>query len=82
MFAFLFILPTKMAYVDLWVGIKEGILASHDIARSKTGPQGDASHILGSRRASVWNFYKLPNSKIFLYSNVHDSLSFEEMPFI
>jgi hypothetical protein len=35
-----------MAYVDLWVGIKEGILASHDIAKSKTGPQGDAGHTL------------------------------------
>jgi hypothetical protein len=35
-----------MAYVDLWVGIKEGILASRDIAKSETGPQGDASHTL------------------------------------
>ena len=26
-----------MAYVDLWVGIKEGILVSHNIAKSKTG---------------------------------------------
>jgi hypothetical protein len=34
-----------MAYVDLWVGIKEDILASYDIAKSKTGPQGDSSHI-------------------------------------
>jgi hypothetical protein len=33
-----------MAYVDLLVGIKEGILASHYIVKSKTGPQGDASH--------------------------------------
>ena len=29
-----------------WVGVKEGILASHNIAKSKTGPQGDASHTL------------------------------------
>jgi hypothetical protein len=35
-----------MAYVDLWVGIREGVLASHDIAKSKTRPQGDANHIL------------------------------------
>jgi hypothetical protein len=35
-----------MASVDFWVGIKEGILASHDIIKSKTGPQGDASHTL------------------------------------
>jgi hypothetical protein len=35
-----------MAYVGLWVGIKEGILASHDIVKSKTGPQGDVSHTL------------------------------------
>jgi hypothetical protein len=35
-----------MAYVDFWVGINEGILASHNIAKSKTGPQGDASHTL------------------------------------
>jgi hypothetical protein len=35
-----------MAYVDLLVGIKEGILASHDIAKSKTGPQGNANHTL------------------------------------
>jgi hypothetical protein len=35
-----------MAYVDLWVGIKEGILASHDIAKSKTKPQGASSHTL------------------------------------
>ena len=45
-----------MAYVDLWVGIKEGILASHNVAKSKARPQGDAS---------VWNFYNLPNAKIF-----------------
>jgi hypothetical protein len=30
----------------------------------------------------VWIFYKLLNSKIFLCSDDHDSLSFEEMPFI
>ena len=29
-----------------WVGVKEGILASHNIAKSKTGPQGDASNTL------------------------------------
>jgi len=35
-----------MTYVDLWVGIKEGILASRNIAKSKTEPQGNASHTL------------------------------------
>ena len=63
--------------MDLLVGIKEGILASHNIAKSKTGSQGNPSQTLWSRCASVWNFYNLPNAKIyFLYSFDHDSLSF------
>ena len=33
-------------FAFLWVGIKEGILVSHDIAKPKTKPQGDASHTL------------------------------------
>ena len=65
-----------MAYVDLWVGIKEGILASHNIAKSKTGPQGDASHTLSSRRASVWNFYNFLILNIFGTPLNHESLSF------
>ena len=39
--------------MDLWVGIKDGILTSYNIAKSKTRPQGDASHTLWSRHASV-----------------------------
>jgi hypothetical protein len=32
-FCLSFILPSKKAYVDLWVGMKVGILASHNIAK-------------------------------------------------
>ena len=72
-----------MAYVDLWVGIKEGILASYNIAKSKTRPQGDASHTLWSRRASVWNFYNLPNATTFFCTPLIMTLSlFGRLPFI
>jgi hypothetical protein len=56
-FCLSFILPSKKAYVDLWVGMKVGILASNNIAKSKTRPYGDASHTLWSRCASVWNIF-------------------------
>jgi hypothetical protein len=57
-----------------------GVLGRYDsghtcityFAKSKTGPQGDASHTLGSRRASVWN--EIPNSNMFGTPLYHDSL--------
>jgi hypothetical protein len=45
-FALLFILPSNKALVDLWVGMKVGILASGHVAKSKTGPHGDTSYTL------------------------------------
>ena len=83
----IFILPsfhptTKGFLVEFWVGMKMRHTCITYFAKSKTGPQGDASHTLWSRRVSVWNFYKVPNSKIFLYSFDHESLFFGWMPFI
>jgi len=64
-FAFFSYPTTKGFWVEFWVGMKVGHTCITYFAKSKTGPQGEASHTLWSRRASVWNFYKVPNSKIF-----------------
>jgi len=55
-----------MAYVDLWVGVKEGILASHNIAKSKTGSEEMQVIHFDQECASVGNFFK----KSFLILNI------------
>ena len=67
---------TKGFWVEFWVGMKLRHTCITCFAKSKTRPQGDASHTPWSRCASVWNFYKLPISKIFFYSFDHGSLPF------
>ena len=47
-----------MAYVDLLVGIKKGILASHNIAKSKTGSEEMQVIHFDQECASVWYFKK------------------------
>ena len=68
---------TNGFWVEFWVGMKVGHTCITYFAKSKTGPQGDASHTLWSRRTSVWNFHNVPNSKYFWYSLNHDSLSWD-----
>ena len=61
-----------MAYVDLWVGIKESILASHNVAKSKTGPKEMQVIHFDQDCASVWNFENFPK---ILNSFGHGSIS-------
>ena len=67
---------TKGFWVEFWVGIKVGHTCITYFAKSKTGPQGDASHTLWSRRASVWNFYNFLFLNIFGTPLDRESLSF------
>ena len=67
---------TNGFWVEFWVGMKVGHTCITYFAKSKTGPQGDASHILWSRRASVWKFYNVPILNIFGTPLNHESLLF------
>jgi hypothetical protein len=65
-----------LLFHSLPVKLLSGVLGRYEsghtcityIAKSKTKPQGNASHTLWSRRASVWNM--IPNSNYFWYSFV------------
>ena len=59
------ILPLKAFEWSFWVGMKVGHTCIIYFAKSKTRPQGDASHTLWSRRVSMWNFYKVLFLNIF-----------------
>jgi hypothetical protein len=73
-FAF-FSCPTNKALSGVLGRYASGHTCITCVAKSKTGPQGDASHTLRSRRASVWYFFHN-----FLILNIfgtplyHDSL--------
>ena len=67
---------TKGFWVEFWVGMKVGHTCITYFAKSKTGPQGDASHTLWLRRASVWNFYNFLFLNIFGTPLDHESLFF------
>ena len=73
---------TNGFWVEFWVGMKVGHTCITYFAKSKTRPQGDASHTLWSRRASVWNFYNFLILNIFGTPLNHESLSFGWMSFI
>ena len=64
-FAFFSYPTTKVFLVEFWVGMKVGHTCITYFAKSKTGPQGDASHTLWSRHASVWNLYNVLILNIF-----------------
>ena len=81
-FCLLFILPLKGFLVEFWVGMKLRHTCITYFAKSKTRPQGDASHTLWSRHATVWNFYNVLILNIFCTPFNHESLSFGWMPFI
>jgi len=66
-----------MAYVDLWVGIKEGILASYNIAKSKIDlKEMQVMHFDQDVQVCRIFIIFLILQYILLYSFNHDSLSF------
>ena len=79
---------TNGFWVEFWVGMKVGHTCITYFAKSKTRPQGDASHTLWSRRASVWNFYNFLILNIFgapLIMNLsllNECLLFESMGYL
>ena len=81
-FAFFSYPTTKGFWVEFWVGMKVGHTCITYFAKSKIGPQGDASHTLWSRCASVWNFYNFLILNIFVLLWIMNLSLFEWMPFI
>ena len=87
-FAFFSYPTTKGFWVEFWVGMKLRHTCITYFDKSKTGPQGDASHTLWSRRASVWNFYNFLILNIFgttwimTLSLFNECLLFESMGYL
>ena len=69
---------TNGFWVEFWVGMKLRHTCITYFAKPKTEPQGDASHTLWSRCASVWNFYNFLILNIFGTPLNHESLFLNE----